>query len=136
MLQALRRAAGGMPVDGRRVFSLGDNLSCLLAYERGRAWCYRLRMLCAQAAAYQVGAELIWSVRCMESERNAADYSSRAGNRGELRSGEFRNLEGLELSALFTLHHERPPGEPPPELAPASPPLHAKRWSRGPAGGA
>lgn len=67
-----------------------------------------------------------WAVRYMESERNAADYSSRAGNRGDLPVGEVRNLGNAELSALLRLS---PP--PPQPVAP-----HARRWNRSVAGGA
>lgn len=74
MLLSLRRLARSSALHSRRVFICGDNIAAL---ERGRAVSHTLRVLCQRATAYQLGAELRWPVRDVESERKGADPASR-----------------------------------------------------------
>eukprot|EP00972_Heterocapsa_arctica_P049119 7231217-Heterocapsa_arctica.AAC.1 len=73
---------------GSRVLSLCDNMSCLMALVKGRGGNPALQCLCRRAASLQIGAELRWAIRYIESERNGTDFDSRAGDRGELRAGQ------------------------------------------------
>lgn len=104
ILMAVRRAARSWRLHGRRVLGCSDNLSALLSFERGRSSSHALRMLCCRAAAYFVGTEMQWPLRYVESERNAADYASRVGNRNDqvyLDRDVQRAVKGL-----FDLEHE------------------------------
>eukprot|EP00972_Heterocapsa_arctica_P015583 2293950-Heterocapsa_arctica.AAC.1 len=73
---------------GSRILSLCDNMSCLMALVKGRGGNPALQCLCRRAASLQIGAELRWAIRYIESERNGTDFDSRAGDRGELRAGQ------------------------------------------------
>ena len=81
-LYGLKKASAEIVTHGRIVFPVGDNLSSILAYEKGRARCEDLIAQCRQAAGYIIGAQIRWHHRHIESERNVADHDSRAADRG------------------------------------------------------
>ncbi|CAK0792469.1 unnamed protein product, partial [Prorocentrum cordatum] len=72
---------------GPTTLGLADNLSALLAFMKGRASDFWLRLLVRQAAALAIGAEIVSHLRCIESPRNCADRDSRAADRGEVAPG-------------------------------------------------
>ena len=99
----LRRALRQQAAHGAMVLSLVDNLSCLLAFDRGRATNKELNALCCRSAAYQVGTEAMWRLRYIESERNPIDHDSRLADAGLIKPGEVRTGRRL-------LRARAPPG--------------------------
>ena len=88
MLGGLRRSSRVVRHHGRRLLSLGDNMSFILAFEKGRACDEGLRRLASKAAALQVGCEIDWVLRYVETDRNAADPGSRLASAGKLKPGQ------------------------------------------------
>ncbi|CAK0811644.1 unnamed protein product [Prorocentrum cordatum] len=82
---------------GGVVLSLGDNLSEVLATERGRAHDPALNSVCRRAAAVELGAEARWVRRYVETDRNPTDSDSRLAEQGILAPGE--SLRGGRLAA-------------------------------------
>ncbi|CAK0829145.1 unnamed protein product, partial [Prorocentrum cordatum] len=82
---------------GGVVLSLGDNLSEVLATERGRAHDPALNSVCRRAAAVELGAEVRWVRRYVETDRNPTDSDSRLAEQGILAPGE--SLRGGRLAA-------------------------------------
>ena len=99
----LKRATRSSHCHGHRILSISDNLSELLAFERGRATNWALRQLTRVAAARQIGCEIDHHHRYVESARNTTDYDSRATERGEVRAGE------IQRGAAAALRHQGPP---------------------------
>ncbi|CAK0872713.1 unnamed protein product, partial [Prorocentrum cordatum] len=87
LLMGLVRASRCVGLHGKRVLSIGDNLSSLCSFEKGRSGSFALRRLCQRAGALSIGCELDWSLRYVESKRNPTDFDSRAADRGELAAG-------------------------------------------------
>ncbi|CAK0839789.1 unnamed protein product [Prorocentrum cordatum] len=87
-LAGLRHAVADPRAHGCQVLSVGDNLSEIMATEEGRAVDHCLNALCRRAAALQLGAEIRWVRRCVESERNPTDADSRLADTGILKAGE------------------------------------------------
>ena len=69
-LMGLRRAAAVTAGHGHRFQSLTDNMSSLLAFDRGRSCSYDLLCLCRRAAALCVGADVTWVLRHLATWRN------------------------------------------------------------------
>jgi hypothetical protein len=76
-LMSLRRQSRVVRNHGKRFLTLNDNLSSLLAQAKGRAKRYDLTALCRRSAALQLGCDIPWHQRYIESERNPADAGSR-----------------------------------------------------------
>ena len=89
-LAGLTRAARDVRSHGSTVLSqsLGDNMSEVLATERGRAVDRALNSVCHRSAARQMGAEIGWRRRHIPSERNPMDGDSRLADKGILKPGE------------------------------------------------
>ncbi|CAK0862617.1 unnamed protein product, partial [Prorocentrum cordatum] len=96
-LTGLYHAARDSASHGGVVLSLGDNLSGVLATERGRAHGPALSVICRRAAAVEPGAEVKWARRYVETARNPTDSDSRLAERGLLAPGEA--LRGGRLAA-------------------------------------
>ena len=80
----LRRLVRSTKNLGKVALSITDNLSCALAFEKGRSSSGRLNFLCRRAAAYQLGGNTQWRLRHIRSELNVADRPSRMfGNRSD-----------------------------------------------------
>ena len=137
----LKKASAEIVTHGRIIFSVGDNLCSILAYEKGRARCEDLLAQCRQAAGYVIGAQIRWHHRHIESERNVTDHDSRAADRGEIHRGQAQSVYGSLASILGkfnargrgALRHraERPSvvapaPAPPPSVTMGSPPLKQK----------
>ncbi|CAK0882533.1 unnamed protein product, partial [Prorocentrum cordatum] len=75
-LLGLFRASRGTGMHGHRIGSLGDNMSALLSFEKGRARDYGLRQLCRVAAARQIATDIQWRQQCVETDRNPTDHDS------------------------------------------------------------
>ena len=75
-LMIQRRAARSVKNLGRRHLGLGDNLTSLLAYDKGRSSSC-LNVLCKRSAAYQLGGWMSWRWRHVDSARHVADRGSR-----------------------------------------------------------
>ncbi|CAK0861131.1 unnamed protein product, partial [Prorocentrum cordatum] len=112
-LLGLRRATRSVAAHGCRVLSIGDNLSSMMAFEKGRCANPVLRQLACQAAARQIATGIQHYHRYSESSRNPTDHDSRAADRFELEPGQTQRGA-------------------PRDLAPAPPPAPAAS----PAGGA
>ena len=54
-----------------------DNLTVVLAFEKGRSGSPALNRLCRHATALQVGSSFLWRLRHIESHRNISDAPSR-----------------------------------------------------------
>ena len=83
-LLGLRRATRSVAAHGCRVLSIGDNLSSMMAFEKGRCANPVLRQLACQAASRQLATGIQHYHRYSESKRNPTDYDSRAADRFEL----------------------------------------------------
>jgi len=100
-----RRAARTAANLGKRHLGLGDNLTSLLAFDKGRS-SSQLNTLCKRSAAYQLGGAMQWVWRHVESERNVTDRGSR--------------LFGPDLPRLYKSVKQKPAVaaiRPPPGLA-------------------
>ena len=89
-LYGLKKASAEIVTHGWIVFSVGDNLSSILAYEKGRARCEDLLAQCRQAAGRRLRRRRAdrWHHRHVESERNVTDHDSRAADRAEVLRGQ------------------------------------------------
>ena len=76
-LWALRRECALGANRGSTVLSIGDNLSEVLALERGRARNRDLNAVCRQACGLRLATGIAWRRRHVESERNVSDADSR-----------------------------------------------------------
>ena len=76
-LSSLKRTCRTACLHGRLKLTLTDNLSCLSAFEKGRASDPRLNSLCQVAASYSMGCGIRWRLRHIETKRNPADRDSR-----------------------------------------------------------
>ncbi|CAK0812001.1 unnamed protein product, partial [Prorocentrum cordatum] len=87
-LMGLARAASHPPYHDTELLSAGDNMGSVLAFEKGRAANRELLSQCRRAAALQLASGIVWRQRHVEGVRNAADYMSRAADRGLLQPGQ------------------------------------------------
>ncbi|CAK0843092.1 unnamed protein product [Prorocentrum cordatum] len=87
-LMGLARAASYAPYHDAELLSAGDNLGSVLAFEKGRAANRELLAQCRRAAALQLATSIVRRQRHVEGARNAADYMSRAADRGLLQPGQ------------------------------------------------
>ena len=85
-LSGLERISRLPAAHGHRLLSLCDNLSAVLAFNKGRSRDPALRSLCRRAAATIIGCELQWFLRYIETLRNPTDE----GSRDEMAPGSFR----------------------------------------------
>ena len=76
-LMGLRRLTRTVKNLGARALSLCDNMSAVLAFEKGRSSAHGLNGLCRRAAAYQIACRIQWHLRHVESAENVADGPSR-----------------------------------------------------------
>ena len=97
-LMGLRRALGRRDLQGRTLLSLGDNLSEILAMERGRATNRALNSLCRQSLSMQVFGDITWRRRHVVSKRNISDADSRRADAGEIGPGEVVVPRGVEVA--------------------------------------
>lgn len=98
MLVGLRRSGRRCGHHGKELLSVGDNLSSMCAFEKGRAKPYPLRRLCQRAASILIGCAIQWKLRYVESSRNPTDWHSRAADRGEIAAGQSRSFAVLWLA--------------------------------------
>ena len=89
-LLGLRRAARCVGSHHKRVLSIGDNMSEIVASEKGRAADFSLRSLIKRSAAYQLGCGIMWRRRHVDTKRNISDAASRKADRGVYKPGERR----------------------------------------------
>eukprot|EP00438_Fugacium_kawagutii_P028530 Skav222527 [mRNA] locus=scaffold2875:78605:82075:+ [translate_table: standard] len=76
-LSSLKRMARSKSGVGCRKLTLCDNLSAVLALEKGRSSSSSMNRICKTAAALQVALQIRWSLRHVETKRNQADKPSR-----------------------------------------------------------
>lgn len=76
-LSSLKRTCRVTQLHGRVKLTLTDNLSCLCAFEKGRATNFHLNQVCRTAAAYAAACGIRWRLRHIETKRNPADRDSR-----------------------------------------------------------
>ena len=86
----LSRSAHDVQQHGIELLSVADNMSCVCAFEKGRAVSRELLTVCRRSAALQAGTDIVWRQRHIEGVRNAADFMSRAADRGEIPPGQAR----------------------------------------------
>ena len=76
-LSSLKRTCRTACLHGKFKLALTDNLSCLSAFEKGRASDPRLNSHCQIAASYSMGCGIRWRLRHIETKRNPAGRDSR-----------------------------------------------------------
>ena len=76
-LSSLKRAGRVASQVGARKLTLCDNLSAVLAFEKGRSSSGAINRVCKTAAAIQAATQIRWRVRHVETKRNQADGPSR-----------------------------------------------------------
>ena len=101
-LIGLFRASRGAAGHGQVHLSLGDNLSSIMAFEKGRAKDPALRRICQRAGAICIAAEMSWRHRHVASEDCVADFGSRLKQRRGLARGVV-----FTRSAAAALDHAR-----------------------------
>ena len=94
-LLGLRRLTRIGHYAGHEALSIRDNLSEIVAIEKGRAKNWKLNSLCRKAAALQHGGDIAWRRRHIETKRNISDFDSRLAERGIMESGEVLQLQLL-----------------------------------------
>ena len=109
-LLGLKRMSRNACYHGCRFLSIGDNLSSLLAFEKGRACDWGLRCLTRVAAARQIACEIHQYHRYSETERNPTDHDSRAVERGEISSCQVVHGRGVVWPLLVSPPPTRPSG--------------------------
>ncbi|CAK0884216.1 unnamed protein product [Prorocentrum cordatum] len=113
-LLGLRRATRSVAAHGCRVLSIGDNLSSMMAFEKGRCANPVLRQLACQAAARQLATGTQHYRRYSESKRNPTDHDSRAADRFEFAPGQTQRGAARDLGDFISL-------PPTPQAPPAGP---------------
>ena len=86
-LLGLHRDASDPAAHGAVVLSFGDNLAETLVYDRGRAKEWALLALVRKSNAFQLGTDLRWARRYIETKRNPSDADSHIADRGGLAPG-------------------------------------------------
>eukprot|EP00438_Fugacium_kawagutii_P021755 Skav204650 [mRNA] locus=scaffold949:25213:31861:+ [translate_table: standard] len=76
-LSSLKRSARAASHVGTRKLTLCDNLSTVLALEKGRSSSLAMNRICKTACAIQAALQIRWFVRHVETKRNQADRPSR-----------------------------------------------------------
>lgn len=76
-LSSLKRSARSAAHVGTRKLTLCDNLSTVLALEKGRSSSVPMNRICKTACAIQTALQIKWHVRHVETKRNQADKPSR-----------------------------------------------------------
>ena len=89
-LLGLRRAARPKANFGHSVLSIGDNLSEILAGDRGRSNDWAMRALLLRSLAYQAATGMRWRRRYIETVRNHSDFGSRKVDLGIMQAGDRR----------------------------------------------
>ena len=64
LLMGLVRASRCSSFHGRRILSIGDNLSSICSFEKGRSASFALRRPCQRAGAVSIGCELDFGIIC------------------------------------------------------------------------
>lgn len=77
LLSSLKRASRIAELFEGKKLSLSDNLSALLAFDKGRSSSHGLNSLCRRAAALLGATGIRWKLRHVETDRNVADSPSR-----------------------------------------------------------
>ena len=103
LLLGLRRCARAASAHGCRLLSMGDNLSAIFSFVKGRSKSPALRALCARAGALTLACQIPWSLRYVETARNPTDYDSRCGNRGELLPGQTESAPAGFIDSFIDL---------------------------------
>ena len=102
-LLPLKRASRSTALHGHKFLTIGDNMSSLLSFERGRARDWGLRQLTRVSAARSIACELDQRHRYSETDRNPSDRDSRAAERGEVRPGQVQSGPRRELQLLMDI---------------------------------
>lgn len=84
---ALMMASKDARFHGRKILSLCDNMSAVLALDKGRAGDPSLNGLCRRAAARIIACDITWRRRHVPTEANMTDWGSRAADRKEIPPG-------------------------------------------------
>ena len=77
LLSSLKRASRIAELFEGKKLSLSDNLSALLAFDKGRSSSHGLNSLCRRAAGLLGATGIRWKLRHVETDRNVADSPSR-----------------------------------------------------------
>jgi len=102
--KALCHASRTPSARGARVLILCDNMSVVLAMNKGRCRCYPLLKLCRRAAAYSLAAHIVPTWRYIETGRNCADGPTRPSGPAAAKSFGVRDPPLREI-------HVPPPGQ-------------------------
>ena len=116
-LSSLKRTTRVDSLGSAIKLTLCDNLSVVLAFEKGRSHSPALNRLCRISASLQLAANVFWKLRHIESPRNVADTPSRWFEKNRLASVQWidmthsRGVPVLELNKWTQKSHvSSPPG--------------------------
>lgn len=104
-LSSLKRSGRILSHAGCRKLTLCDNLSTVLALEKGRSNSIAMNRICKTSCSLQIALQIRWFVRHVETKRNQADRPSR----------------GLKMRRPFTLDPVSSPPEPIQPFNPSQP---------------
>lgn len=99
--------------------TLSDNLTVVLAFEKGHSSSAGMNRLCPGAASFQLGLNILWRLRHIESPRNIADGPSRLfqpGRQSAVKWIEMEQQQGrsiLKLSEYIGSVPRKSPSAPP-----------------------
>lgn len=99
LLSSLVRTCRIGSLFGCKKLSLSDNLTCLLAFDKGRSSSIGLNRICKRAAAYIGTTGVKWALRHVETKRNVADKPSRIFD-GDFSSSVNKIQRGVRMSPL------------------------------------
>ena len=100
-LSSLKRTARVASPFGATKVTLCDNLAVVLYFDKGRSSSPGMNRLCRVAAAFQVGLNLTWRLRHIESPRNIADVPSRWFEKH--RNPSIRHIEMEQINKVAVL---------------------------------
>lgn len=93
-LLGLRRAASRLECHGTVVLGIGDNLTEVMALEKGRSGSWCLNVLCRHSCAWQTATGIRWRRRHIGTLRNYADEASRFATKGLVHPSQPLVLKG------------------------------------------
>ena len=115
-LSSLKRTTRVDSLGSSLKLTLCDNLSVVLAFEKGRSQSPALNRLCRISASLQIAANVFWKLRHIESPRNVADTPSRMFEKNRLASVQWidmKHVRGVPVLELESCFRKYSPSSPP-----------------------
>ena len=102
-LSSLKRTGRVRRLTHTTKLTLSDNLAVVLAFEKGRSSSAGMNRLCRSAASFQLGLNILWRLRHIESPRNIADGPSRLFQPGRQSAVKWIEMEQQQGRSILKL---------------------------------